>query len=126
MNEVLNLSDKTILIVEDEYVNTQYLVELLTPTKALLLYAATAEEAIALCESNPEIDLVLMDIKLPDENGFTVTELIRKKRADLPIIAQTAYAFAEDRSRALKAGCNDYIAKPIRGCDLIALIHKYI
>jgi two-component system, cell cycle response regulator DivK len=124
--ELINWSGKTFLIVEDEEVNTQYLQELLRPTKAKLLLATSAAEALELCNLHAEIDLVLMDIKLPGMNGYEATKRIKNIRNDLPIIAQTAYAMASDRATALKSGCDDYIAKPIRVYDMLALIQKHI
>ncbi len=124
--ELINWSDRTFLIVEDEEVNVQYLQELLKMTKANLLYAITADEAIEACKNHPEIDLVLMDIKLPGMNGYEATRRIKKIRHNLPVIAQTAYAMSSDRTNALKAGCDDYIAKPIRSFDLLDLIGRYL
>ncbi len=124
--EVINWSDKTFLIVEDEEVNVQYLQELLKSTKANLLIATTADEAIQLCKAYSEISLVLMDIKLPGTNGYEATKQIKKMRNNLPVIAQTAYAMTSDRITALKSGCDDYIAKPIRANDLLVLISKYL
>jgi two-component system, cell cycle response regulator DivK len=124
--ELINWSGKTFLIVEDEEVNVQYLQELLRMTHAKLLIAINADEALKLCISHEEIDLVLMDIKLPGMNGYEATKQIKKLRPHLKIIAQTAYAMASDRMTALKSGCDDYIAKPIRANDLLALVNKYI
>jgi CheY-like chemotaxis protein len=123
--EKINWSDKTILIVEDEEINVQYLVELLRTTKAHLLVAITADEALNFCRSDSKIDLVLMDIKLPGMNGYDATKKIKSIRSDLPVIAQTAYAMATDRATALKSGCDDYIAKPIRALDLLTMITKH-
>jgi CheY-like chemotaxis protein len=75
---------------------------------------------------HPNIALVLMDIKLPGMDGLEATEEIRKLNTRVPIIAQTAFAFAGDRQSALRAGCNDYMAKPIDGEFLIEKIKQYL
>jgi signal transduction histidine kinase len=122
----IDWSDKTFLIVEDEEVNVHYLQELLGLTKAKLLYASDAESAISTCTTNSDIDLVLMDIKLPDMDGYRATQTIRKLRPDLPIIAQTAYAMTGDRMKAIESGCCDYIAKPIRSTDLMTMLQRWL
>ena len=78
-----------------------------------LLHAADGQMAIDLCHQHPEIDLILMDIKMPVINGYEATRKIREFRPDLPIIAQTAYVISEDKNKAREAGCNDYLIKPI-------------
>ncbi len=115
-----------ILIVEDEEVNYLYLLEILKDTGTILLYANNGKEAIDLCATHPEIDIVLMDIKLPVVNGYDATREIKKHRPDLPIIAQTAYALNGDQEKAFKAGCNDYIAKPVKKETLIYKINKHL
>jgi CheY-like chemotaxis protein len=77
-------------------------------------------------ESNPEISLVLMDIKMPVMNGYLATKKIKKLRPDLPVIAQTAYALVGDREKAIQAGCDDYISKPILEEKLIEMLKKYL
>ncbi|NMC99160.1 MAG: response regulator, partial [Bacteroidales bacterium] len=76
-------------------------------------------------EKHPEIDLILMDIGLPNMNGLEVVEKIRQFNNKVIIIAQTAYGFLSDKENALKSGCNDYISKPIKKDNIIALINKY-
>jgi CheY-like chemotaxis protein len=67
-----------------------------------------------------------MDIKMPGMDGFEATKEIRKLNKKVPIIAQTAYALSGDEEKARKAGCNDYIAKPIRSAELFILLDKYL
>ena len=74
---------------------------------------------------NPDISLILMDIKMPALDGLSATRMIRSFNHHIPIIAQTAYALSEDANKALAAGCNDYISKPINQNELIKLIKKY-
>jgi CheY-like chemotaxis protein len=89
------------------------------------LLASTGKEAIEICRNNENIDLVLMDIRMPELNGYKATRQIREFNKDVLIIAQTAYGLTGDREKAIKAGCNDYIAKPIKNEELLALIRKY-
>jgi CheY-like chemotaxis protein len=105
---------KTILIAEDEKSNFNYLKILLTRMNIRVLWAKDGREAVNLCETDPSIDLVLMDIKMPLLDGYTATRIIKKKRPELPIIAQTSYAMISDKKEADKAGCDGYLSKPIR------------
>jgi len=82
-------------------------------------------DAVETCRNNPDIDLILMDIQLPDMNGYEATREIRKFNKSVIIIAQTAYALTGDRELTLKAGCNDYISKPIDKRVLNEMIQKY-
>ncbi len=77
------------------------------------------------CLNNPDIDLVLMDIKLPTIDGYEATRQIRKFNKDVIIIAQTAYALEGDREKAIAAGCNDYISKPIKRMNYWRKLVKY-
>lgn len=117
-----NLQKYTILIVEDTKINFLYLEEILEEVNAKIIHAESGQKAVELCEKYPEIDLVLMDIKMPGMNGFEATRLIKKIRPKLPVIAQTAYAYSEDREDAINAGCDDYVPKPIDNEELIELI----
>jgi CheY-like chemotaxis protein len=82
-------------------------------------------DAIETCRNNPDIDLIMMDIKMPVMDGYKATEQIRKFNKEVVIIAQTAYALMGDRNKALLAGCNDYITKPINKALLLNLVQKY-
>jgi len=115
----------TILVVEDDEVNFLFIEEILASINAKVLHAKNAFEAIEFCKNNQKIDLVLMDIKLPDMDGYTATRKIKQLNPDLPVIAQTAYALEGDRDKALNCGCNDYIAKPIKHKQLIELVLKF-
>lgn len=117
-----------ILIVEDEEINYQYIEFLMKhmniPFK--LLHAIDGKEAIDLCKTNPKIQLVLMDIKIPGLNGLEVTKVIKKMNSKLPVIAQTAYATPEDRDKALEVGCDDFISKPFQKAEFYQLIERYL
>jgi CheY-like chemotaxis protein len=85
----------------------------------------TGIEAIEVCRNNPDLDLVLMDIRMPVMDGNEATRIIRQFNKDVIIIAQTAYAFSGDKKKAIEAGSNDYISKPINTTLLYELIKKH-
>ena len=122
----MKFSGKKILIVEDEDSCVMFLDVILSMQEAETIRAINGEEAVKLCQSDPEIDLVLMDLKLPVMDGYKATALIKQQRPDLPVIAQTAYAIYGDEEKALKTGCDDYISKPIDKDELIRKIQKYL
>tara|TARA_R110002050_G_scaffold98121_2_gene203897 strand:+ start:12349 stop:12762 length:414 start_codon:yes stop_codon:yes gene_type:complete len=114
-----------ILIAEDEEFNYLYLAEVLNEFNVELYRAKDGLSAVERCQSNLEIDLVLMDIRMPVMDGYTATKEIKKIRPELTVIAQTAYAMESDRKRALEEGCDDYISKPIKRDDLIKIVDKH-
>ena len=91
LDEIYDWSGKTILIVEDDPINQEFLNAILEPTKATLINSYSGEDSIKLCIEHPEINIVLMDIRLPQMNGFEAFEKIHQMRSDLPVIAQTAF-----------------------------------
>jgi two-component system, cell cycle response regulator DivK len=113
LQPAIDWSNKLILIAEDEDTNFFFLSEILNTTGAKVIHAHNGFEAINLCKANQNIDLVLMDIKMPDLNGYEATRKIKELRPELPVIAQTAFAFSDDLQKTLESGCDDYIAKPI-------------
>ena len=119
------MTEKTILIVEDEETNSLYLESLLAINKYKYLLATDGEKAIEIVNNN-KIDLILMDIKLPRLNGLEATKIIKKKYPDMPIIAQTAYAMSGDKEKILAAGCDDYVSKPIDKDCLLKKIRDFI
>ncbi|MBA7531428.1 Sensor histidine kinase RcsC [subsurface metagenome] len=119
-------ADKVILIVEDEESNYSLLEHILKKTKVLLLWAKNGMEAVDMCRSNKNINLVLMDIKMPEMDGYTATTSIKKLKKNLPVIAITAYEEEREKEESSKAGCDDYMAKPIKIDKLLPLIDKYI
>ena len=119
----------TILVVEDEEINYLYIEQLFkleAEFNYTLIHAKNGKEAFDLSMKNKEIDLVLMDIKIPVMNGLEVTEKIKSVFPDLPVIAQTAYATESDKELALKYGCDDFISKPIDKEKLFELLYKYL
>lgn len=120
------LKNKKILVAEDEDFNYLYIHEVLTHYGVSVIRAQNGEEAVNYVKKGYDIDLVLMDIKMPEMDGFVATEKIKSYNNELPVIAQTAYAMAGDEERALNVGCDDYISKPIRRDVLISKIEKYL
>jgi len=125
-NSGLFLKGKTILIVEDDYVCSQLIKELLIDTQATILHALTAAKAVETVAQNRKIDLVLMDIQLPDMNGLQASTSIKNINKSIPIIIQTAYAFESYMKKSKEIGVDSYILKPIDPQKLFDAIKKYL
>ena len=121
----LNGRVRNVLIVEDDYINYRLIESLLRNENIKLTHAKNGNEAISACEHENNFDAVLMDLKLPELDGFQATKAIKEKNKDLPIIAITAYSSAEDRLKALDAGCDEFIIKPIKKSILFQKLEKY-
>jgi PAS domain S-box-containing protein len=124
--DTMNKPMKKILVAEDEFFNFELIREMLLKFDYEILHAKNGEEAVEICEQDPSISLVLMDIKMPVKDGASATVEIKKLRPKLPIIAQTAYALESEKEKFMKNGFDDYITKPINKNDLITKILKYI
>ncbi len=118
-------SDKKILVVEDMVDIQFFLKKVFERTRVELFIASSIKEAREHIERNQDINLVLLDIRLPDGDGYDLAREIKSQRPDLPIIAQTAYAMQGEKEKSKLYGCDDYIAKPIDIDLLISLIKKY-
>ncbi len=116
----------TILVVEDDKISAQYLHDILEPVASQLLFARTGSEAVQFCRENPNVNLILMDIKMPDMDGLEATRIIRTFNKQVVIIAQTAYALTGDREKAIDAGCNGYLTKPLNRRELTLTIEKLL
>ncbi len=114
-----------ILIAEDDEVSEMLLDETVIMFGREILKAKTGVEAVEACRSNPDIDLILMDIQMPEMGGYEATQQIREFNKEVIIIAQTAYGQTGDREKSIESGCNDYIAKPINKNELLTLIKEY-
>ena len=125
-HENINWQGKTILVAEDVPSNFMFIEAALRRTKVRLLWAQDGRQAITMALENSQVDLVLMDIQMPELNGYEATAEILKVRHDLPIISQTAYALSGEKEKSLAAGCVDYISKPIKTELLISIIGKYL
>jgi hypothetical protein len=121
----VEMKNLKILIVEDDEISYSFLTKTLQKISYEVLHAITGVQAVEACRNNPDLDLVLMDIRMPKMDGNEATRQIRQFNTDVIIIAQTAYAFSDDREKAIEAGCNDYISKPINMTLLIGLILKH-
>jgi signal transduction histidine kinase/ligand-binding sensor domain-containing protein/CheY-like chemotaxis protein len=120
-----DLTDKTILIAEDEEDNFNLLKAYFSKTGAKLLWAKTGIKALELVRQY-SVDLVLMDIKLPEMNGKEATKKIRANDSSLPIIAQTAYTYQHEINEILASGVNDFLIKPIKKSLLAGILKKYL
>jgi PAS domain S-box-containing protein len=114
----IDWSDKNILIVEDDEMNTKFLRIILTKTKAKLYYSDNGQEAVEMAQMT-KFDLILMDIQIPLLNGYEATRIIKSASPSTIIIAQTAHAMLDERTHCLDAGCDDYLAKPINRKELL-------
>jgi CheY-like chemotaxis protein len=114
-----------ILIVEDDRIS-EFLISIISKEISKnILKVASGIDAVQIFQNNPDIDLVLMDIKMPGMDGYEATRQIRKFNKNVIIIAQTAYALEGEYEKAIEAGCNDYISKPINLIKLKTMILKY-
>ena len=121
-----NEQGKTFLVAEDEEDNFRYIEVALSLSNASLIWARDGQEAVEIFRKVNNIDLVLMDIKMPLLDGYSATREIKKLNREVPVIAQTAYALSEEKEKSMAAGCDDYIAKPIGYDDLLNTIHKFV
>ena len=119
-----NWQNKVVLVADDIDVNYKLIEEILSPTKAKIIWAKDGKEAVDLCLKNDAIDLVLMDIRMPVMDGFEATQKIKELKKGVKIIGQTAYAHDNDRQRCLNAGFDNYISKPIKIETLLSTINQ--
>ncbi len=114
-----------ILIAEDDELSEMLIDNFIKIFGKEILKARTGKEAVEICRDNPDIDLILMDIRMPLLGGYEATKQIREFNKEVIIIAQTAYGLTGDREKSIKSGCNDYLAKPINKTKLQTMIQKY-
>ncbi|MEN8155327.1 MAG: tetratricopeptide repeat protein [Bacteroidota bacterium] len=117
-----------IMVVEDEEFNFQFINMILESSDFNLkvIHARDGKEAVEACRNNPNIDFVFMDLKMPEMSGFEATQQIREFRPALPIVAQTAYTSLEEREKALSAGCNDFLSKPLKKQIIISVLSRHL
>jgi CheY-like chemotaxis protein len=114
-----------ILIAEDDEVS-EILIDITVKSFVKeLLKVRTGVEAVKACREHPDIDLILMDIRMPEMGGYEATRQIRQFNKEVVIIAQTAYGMTGDREKSIESGCNDYIAKPVNKDELHSMIQKH-
>ena len=125
INTSLN-SDKNILVVEDEKANYMYMNKMLAKTSVRVYRAENGLEALKMIESGKCFHLILMDIKMPEMDGFEATKIIKSRNPGQIVIAVTAYAHPEERLKFMKAGFDDYLVKPIKPDEFRSVLKKYI
>ncbi|AOW20959.1 PAS domain S-box protein [Urechidicola croceus] len=123
---VVNEKEITILVVEDEEYNMMYINELFSKTNFRVIEAYNGKEAIEIFENHPEIDLILMDMKMPIMNGKDAMVSIKKEKPDLPIIALSAFAMETDKTEAINNGFDAYLTKPINKNLLFKKINNFV
>lgn len=123
---VMDLQGKNVLVVEDVDSNFDLLKIILESLGMNVIRAIEGHRAIQICEETEQLDLVLMDIQLPGMNGYEATRLIKQIRPQLPVIAQTAFAMTNEKDACLEAGCDGYIAKPIKSQLLIPVLQQIL
>jgi CheY-like chemotaxis protein len=126
LKEESHWKNKLILVVEDDIVNYQFIEAILDKTQVRLIHAENGSQALELCKSIPKIDLILMDLKLPEKTGYEITREIKSIRSEIPIIAQTAFPLSEVREKCLNSGCEDVLSKPLEIELFLSKIDKYL
>ena len=119
-------SGKTILVAEDIEANYLYIEAVLIQTNANVIWSADGDQTAQKCTENSNIDLVLMDIQLPGINGYEATQVIKKHRPHLPVVALTAFASDNEKEKSIKAGCDEYISKPIKPQVLLHIMNRLL
>ncbi len=120
------LTGKNILVADDEDFIHVLFRNFIQPTGASVISAYNGEQVLDLFSKGNKIDLVLLDMRMPKLNGMETIKRIRDLSIDVPVIAQTAYAFTGDKERFMEAGCNDYLSKPVDEDELIELIARFL
>jgi PAS domain S-box-containing protein len=118
--------NKKILIVEDDFGSAEYLKEILNETDVAYQIYCSATEAIGAIKRKENYDLILMDIQLPDINGWEASKIIKSINPGIPIIAQSAFAMTEDKLKSKAAGCDDHVSKPYETKTLFPIIEKFL
>lgn len=125
-SSIIRESKKIILVVEDDKTSFLLIKEILSQSNFEIYHVNDGKDAVDFIKMNPETHLVLMDVKLPYMDGYEATFAIKRINPNIPIIAQTAYAMSGDREKATRAGCNDYITKPLDSKKLQELVKAYL
>ncbi|GAB1371226.1 hypothetical protein MASR1M45_12880 [Candidatus Kapaibacterium sp.] len=124
---IMDWKESVILIAEDDEVNYKYIEKLLTRIKGITTSRArNGKEVVEIALNQPEVSLVLMDVKMPVMDGYAATRQIEENRPELPVIAVTAFAMLHDKINAQNAGCDDYISKPYEADDILRIIDKFL
>jgi len=122
----MNWGGRTILVAEDDSSNFELIKTFLRPTGISIIHAVNGKEAVDLCKNHTDIDLILMDRRMPVMDGFVATKIIKENNPDIPVIALTALTMLGDRETALAFGCDDFILKPINVDILYRVVNRYL
>ncbi len=122
----IDLQGKKILIVEDNDTSRYYYQKALKQCNAISYWAKNGAEAVDIFKKTPGISLVLMDLNMPEMDGFEATRLIKIMNPTIPIIVQSAFILSGEESRSYEAGCDDFISKPVRLTTLMNAIQKHL
>ncbi len=127
-NEKANLKDQNlkILVAEDDEASFLVLSIILKQINCEVIHAQSGKETLNMSYQNPDLDIIFMDIKMPEMNGYEVTEHIREFNSNVYIIAQTSYALKGDSQKAFQAGINDYLTKPIKEEELMKALMQAV
>ncbi len=125
MDEKNQTKNLKILITEDDETTEKLISIQIKKYSKEVLIARNGKEAVKICRNNPDIDLILMDIKMPEMNGYEATKLIRGFNKKVIIVAQSAYAFMGDKEKSIETGFNDYISKPFKNVTFTELMEKH-
>jgi CheY-like chemotaxis protein len=115
-----------LLLAEDDFANAEFVKIVFRKANVNVFHALNGAEALDIFRSRDDIDLVLMDIKMPVMDGYCATKEIRKLNGNIPVIALTAFALEGDRERALEAGCTEYVTKPVNRDRLLGIVSSYL
>jgi len=124
--ERISLKKRKILVAEDNELNYMLLKAIMTDTEAEILWARDGIEAVESCVANDDIEIVLMDIRMPNMDGYQATEEIKKIRKSLPVIAVTAYLMNDEQIKSQESEFDDFLSKPIRSDILMEAICKHL
>ncbi len=122
----IDLSGKTVLVVEDNETSRVYFEAALKKTNATALWAKNGVEAVNFFKKKTPIDLVLMDLNMPEMDGFEATRLIKEMKPDVPVIVQSAYILSGEEQKSYEAGCDEFLSKPIRLNNLLEAIVRHL
>jgi len=117
---------KVVLVAEDVDTSNMFYKAALSKTGVSVIWSENGSQAVAECEKEQQIDLILMDIHMPEMNGLEASQKIKEIRPDVPIVVQTAYLLSNEREKSYEAGANDFLAKPITYQKLLEVLDRYL
>jgi len=119
-------SENTILLIEDDESNRAFIEKVLEPTKVNVISCSDGTDGMKNYQGHPEVDLILLDLKLPGKSGFDIIREVRHEDKKIPIIVQTAYAWTGDKEKAIEIGSSDYYTKPIDKHSFLSILKNYL